>query len=126
MTPSASDRKCRALLAFYGDDFTGASENMAQYHRHGLRTFMFLERPNPDLFARKAAVFEVVSEIADQKLGYVPHYPFGTKQDGFARRHGLPFETTQGGKDSIYPEYETKIRQLLGQAGAVVSTASAR
>jgi uncharacterized protein YgbK (DUF1537 family) len=60
MTPSASDRKCRALLAFYGDDFTGASENMAQYHRHGLRTFMFLERPNPDLFARKAAVFEVV------------------------------------------------------------------
>jgi hypothetical protein len=77
---------------------------------------------NPD----QRWLFEVVSEIADQRLGYVPHYPFGTKQDGFAKRHGLPFETTQGGKDSIYPEYETKIRQLLGQAGAVVSTASAR
>ena len=54
--------------------------------------------------------------------GYVPHYPFGTKQEGYAKAHGLPFETTQGGKDTIYPEYEQKIRQLLGAAGCCLKT----
>ena len=65
-------------------------------------------------------LFEVVDEVAGHPRGYVPHYPFGTKQEGYAKNHGLPFETTQGGKDTIYPEYEQKIRQLLGQAGAPV------
>jgi hypothetical protein len=65
-------------------------------------------------------LFEVVDEVAGHPLGYVPHYPFGTKQTGFAEHHGLPFEATQGGKDTIYPEYEQKIRQLLGTAGAPV------
>jgi 3-oxoisoapionate kinase len=49
-----------ALLAFYGDDFTGASENMAQFHRHGLTTFMFLDRPGADEFAAKAGEHDVV------------------------------------------------------------------
>ena len=49
-----------ALLAFYGDDFTGASENMAQYHRHGLKTFMFLDLPSADEFAAKAREYDVV------------------------------------------------------------------
>ena len=63
-------------------------------------------------------LFEIVDEVAGHSLGYVPHYPFGTKQDGFAIRHGLPFETTQGGKATTYPEYEQTIRQLMGTAGA--------
>ena len=49
-----------ALLAFYGDDFTGASENMAQYHRHGLKTFMFLDHPSADEFVAKAREYDVV------------------------------------------------------------------
>jgi 3-oxoisoapionate kinase len=60
MTPEVSDGKLQSRVAFYGDDFTGASENMAQYHRHGLRTFMFLDRPSPELFAQKVAEFDVV------------------------------------------------------------------
>ena len=62
-------------------------------------------------------LFEIVDEVAGHSLGYVPHYPFGTKQDGYAIRHGLPFEATQGGKATIYPEYEQTIRQLMGTAG---------
>jgi hypothetical protein len=62
-------------------------------------------------------LFEIVDEVAGHSLGYVPHYPFGTKQDGYAIRHGLPFETTQGGKATTYPEYEQTIRQLMGTAG---------
>ncbi len=58
-------------------------------------------------------VFEVVDEIADRKPGYVPAYPLGTKQDDFAKKQGLPFEATQGGQKTIYPEYEAEIRKLL-------------
>jgi 3-oxoisoapionate kinase len=36
----------QALIGFYGDDFTGSSENLAQLHRRGLRTRLFL-RPLP-------------------------------------------------------------------------------
>lgn len=60
MTQPSAERKPRALLAFYGDDFTGASENMAQYHRYGLKTFMFLDLPAPAQFAEKAREFDVV------------------------------------------------------------------
>ena len=59
-------------------------------------------------------LFEVVDEVAGHSLGYVPHYPFGTKQDGYAKKHGMPFEATQGGKATTYPEYEQTIRQLMG------------
>ena len=62
MCLTATDRESGpgALLAFYGDDFTGASENMAQYHRHGLSTFMFLDHPDPGEFAAKARCHDVV------------------------------------------------------------------
>ncbi|MCE9683462.1 four-carbon acid sugar kinase family protein [Halomonas alkalisoli] len=31
----------RLLAAFYGDDFTGSAENLAQFHRHGLRCRLY-------------------------------------------------------------------------------------
>jgi hypothetical protein len=57
--------------------------------------------------------FETVDEIAGHDQGYVPHYPLGTKQDGFAIKHGIPFEATQGGKETTYPEYELKLKKML-------------
>ena len=76
-----------------------------------IRTSHFMESANitPD----QRWIFEVVDEVAGHPRGYVPHYPLGTRQDGFAKNHGLPFEATQGGKETIYPEYELKLRQLL-------------
>jgi hypothetical protein len=59
--------------------------------------------------------FEVVDEIAGHSQGYVPHYPLGTKQEEFAQRHGLPFEATQGGKETTYPEYELKVKKMLAE-----------
>ena len=44
----------QALIGFYGDDFTGSSENLAQFHRRGLRTRLFL-RPLPLDKLREAA-----------------------------------------------------------------------
>ena len=60
-------------------------------------------------------LFEVVDEVAGHSIGYVPHYPWGTKQDGYAKKHGIPFEATQGGKATTYPEYELKIKELLAK-----------
>jgi hypothetical protein len=67
-------------------------------------------------------VFEVVDEVAGHPRGYVPHYPLGTKQDEFARRSGLPFEATQGGKETLYPEYEVKLRKMLSEMASQASS----
>jgi uncharacterized protein YgbK (DUF1537 family) len=50
----------KPVVAFYGDDFTGASENMAQFHRHGLTSFMFLSCPKPARFAEIAQAYDAV------------------------------------------------------------------
>jgi hypothetical protein len=67
-------------------------------------------------------IFEVVDEIAERKPGYVPAYPLGTKQDSFAKKQGLPFEATQGGKATIYPEYEAVVRKQLQDLAAAPRT----
>jgi hypothetical protein len=67
-------------------------------------------------------VFEVVDEVADHKPGYVPHYPLGTKHDGFARKHGLPPEAAMGGKETIYPEYEQTLRKAIADAASKQSS----
>lgn len=63
-------------------------------------------------------IFEVVDEVAGHRQGYVPHFPLGTRQDEFAKKHGLPFEATQGGKETIYPEYEAILRKALSETAA--------
>ncbi|MGE0591763.1 MAG: hypothetical protein AB7G23_01410 [Vicinamibacterales bacterium] len=69
---------------------------------------------NPD----QRWVFEVVDEVADRKLGYVPHLPFGSVQDAFAKHHNIPLEAVMGGKQTLYPEYEARLRQLVQEAAA--------
>ena len=84
-----------------------------------IRTQSFVRTTNavPD----ERWIFEAVDEVAGHPDGYVPHYPVDTKHEEFAKRFGLPFEVVQGGKDTIYPEYELRIRQLLRSAGAASS-----
>ena len=45
-------------LAFYGDDFTGASDNAAQYARHGLRTLLFFSNPLPEVLKKAAQSYD--------------------------------------------------------------------
>ena len=47
-------------LAFYGDDFTGASDNAAQYARHGLRTLLFFSNPTPEVLKKAAQSYDVI------------------------------------------------------------------
>ena len=50
----------RASVLFYGDDFTGASDNAAQYARHGLQTQLFFNHPGMAALQEAAAQCDVV------------------------------------------------------------------
>ncbi len=51
---------CRASVLFYGDDFTGASDDAAQYARHGLHTRLFVSHPGLAALQEAAAQCDVV------------------------------------------------------------------
>ena len=62
--------------------------------------------------------FEVVDEIANREAGVVPHHELGAKQDKFALSHNIPFEATQGGKETQYPEYAPRMKPSAPAAPA--------
>ena len=62
--------------------------------------------------------FESVDELGDKPLGWVPFYPLGVTHPEFAEKVGLPFDATRGGKESLYPEYQLKIQEMVKQEAA--------
>jgi len=50
----------RARVLFYGDDFTGASDNAAQYARHGLKTVLFFSDPGADILEQAGQHYDVI------------------------------------------------------------------
>jgi hypothetical protein len=60
--------------------------------------------------------------MAGKPLGWVPFFPLGTKHTEFAEAHNLSFRATQGGKESLYPEYMERIRQFAEEEGAGKAT----
>ncbi len=75
-----------------------------------VRTSNFVWAPNQT--QARPAPFEIVDEVAGQGTGWVPSYPMGTVHTGFAQMHGLPFEATQGGRASLYPEFATRVKAM--------------
>jgi hypothetical protein len=49
---------------------------------------------------------------------HVPHFPFGTIQGDWARKMGIPLEGAMGGKETLYPEFEAKVRRAIAEASA--------
>jgi hypothetical protein len=56
---------------------------------------------------------EVVEELATLKRGEVPAFPLGTVRHDYADSWHLPIETAQGGAETMYPEYQKKLQQLM-------------
>lgn len=48
------------FVSFYGDDLTGAAENLAQFHRHGLRARLYFEPADHARVREEAAALDVV------------------------------------------------------------------
>ncbi|MGB7220269.1 MAG: hypothetical protein WBD07_15835 [Vicinamibacterales bacterium] len=63
-------------------------------------------------------VFEPFDELGFNRLGWVPFWPLGTRPTEFGETHNIPFEATRGGKESVYPEYVDKIKQLAAEEAA--------
>ncbi|WP_275593005.1 four-carbon acid sugar kinase family protein [Rhizobium sp. C104] len=45
---------------FYGDDFTGSSENLAQFHRSGVKGKLYLARPSAQTASTDALSYDVL------------------------------------------------------------------
>jgi 3-oxoisoapionate kinase len=60
MTALSTPPAQRTLVAFYGDDFTGSSENLAQLCRTGLKGRLFFETADPALIVAEAKTLDVV------------------------------------------------------------------
>jgi hypothetical protein len=58
-------------------------------------------------------VCDPVLEIADRPEGEVPAYIPGEHpfQDEFSRRHGIPLVATEGGAQTMYPEFQDVLKQ---------------
>ncbi|OFV90875.1 MAG: hypothetical protein A3G76_04960 [Acidobacteria bacterium RIFCSPLOWO2_12_FULL_65_11] len=63
-------------------------------------------------------LFEAVDELGNKPIGWVPFWPLGIEHREFGEKFGIPFEATRGGKESLYPEYVDKIRQLATEEAA--------
>ncbi len=49
--------------------------------------------------------------------GYLPHHPLGTRHSQLSDWLGIPFEATQGGSETLYPEYRQTLKQLMSESG---------
>jgi hypothetical protein len=78
-----------------------------------VRTTDWLRRPNQHVGPR--IQFETVDELGDRPSGWVPHWPIGTEHKDLAEHYGIPYEATQGGKVTLYPEYMRRIEELKGK-----------
>lgn len=71
----------------------------------------------PQQHVGPASPFETVDELADKPIGWVPHWPLGTKHTGFAEQFGLPYEAASGGKATLYPEYVKTLDRMIHEQG---------
>jgi hypothetical protein len=69
----------------------------------------------PEQVVGPATSVDPSDELGDKPLGWVPHNPPGTRHTDFAERHNLPFEATQGGKETRYPEYAKKLADMIAR-----------
>jgi hypothetical protein len=93
----------RLLLISQVDDPIYLEEPMMRSHTWRLN-------PNGNMTFGNS--FESVEEVA-MPPGWVPSWPLGTTHPEFAERNGLPFGATRGGKESLYPEYQAKIQEMM-------------
>jgi hypothetical protein len=64
---------------------------------------------NPD----RRWIFEIVEEAPNHVHGDVPHWPLGIRQDEFSMNHGIPYEATLGGADTLYPEFQAELERMM-------------
>lgn len=80
----------------------------------------------PTQVQARPSPFEIVDEVAGQGTGWVPSHPMGTVHTEFARTRGLPFEATQGGSITLYPEFASRMKGMSREMPSSAGPLSAR
>jgi len=62
--------------------------------------------------------FEVFDEIPSLSRGVVPSMPLGYIDTEYAEANHLPVEAARGGAQTMYPEYATRLKQLMADMAA--------
>lgn len=82
----------------------------------------FLEEPfirtstwklTPGVGVDNRMAFEVVDEVAGRPKDFVPANPLGEHYEEFGKTFGIPFQATQGGSATLYPEYLKTLDLLI-------------
>jgi hypothetical protein len=75
-----------------------------------IRTVDFIYNPQAQMAPWPC---ESVDEV-DRPAGVVPHHLPGTNPylEEFGRRYRVPIEATRGGAETMYPEYQEKVREM--------------
>jgi hypothetical protein len=111
------------------------------FSRHGLYLMLFWSIDDPIYFEEPMVrshnwtwnpngnmgfgnPFEPVDELGDKPLGWVPFFAMGTHHTEYAEVHNIPFKATQGGKESLYPEYMEKVKQYAAEEAAEKAAAA--
>ena len=81
-----------------------------------IRTSTF--RWNPGARENPITQVDIADEVPGLKQGDVPHYPLGSTHPEYAGDNALPFEATLGGKDTLYPEYVDRLKQMRAAPNA--------
>jgi hypothetical protein len=103
------------ILAIHVDDPIYLTEPM-------VRTSTF--KWSPTLTIPAPVAFEVAEELPSLQRGDVPAYPLGTKHFEYANKYNLPFESSQGGAHTMYPEYTGRLRELMKALPATTTAAT--
>jgi hypothetical protein len=68
-----------------------------------------------DYLVGPSTPFETVDELGDKPRGWVPSWPLGTEHRDLSEQFKIPYEATQGGTHTLYPEYMKRIEELRRQ-----------
>ena len=82
-----------------------------------IRTSNWEWAPNQNVGSYPCNPFQIVVEV-ERPIGTVPSHLPGTNAflHEFADTHHLPFEATRGGAETMYPEYQLKLQQMMAAA----------
>lgn len=78
------------------------------------QNFMLVSNVTPATY-QTWTVCLALEEIVGRPRGYVPHHLPGTNPflTEYSTKSGLPFEATRAGAEAMYPEYQSRLRQML-------------
>jgi hypothetical protein len=114
-TPASLHSKVTRHFIRHGDNLTVVQfvEDPAYLDMPLIRTTEFVLNPVVQDGGGPPNRMEIIDEVPDWELGYVPSYALGARHTDWAEYVGLPYEATRGGLEKLLPEYVPVLEEML-------------